>query len=726
VCVKFCKLHLGREMAIQRFLTLAAILGLASLCLAGSSCKPRKIPAEGAVVRSPFAVILRGNQQEDDLNIRAYERTFAAINVTYQTGSLSYLEALPTSDVQLILVVPGRTARQLNPAQVGQIVASVECGAVLISEGITPLSQTFGFRAGKTMRVKEVKEEAYPEIPITWEQEQNVPSIEGGSATIILTREAGSGAALASLVPHVRGFCLLLAAELDPDDGEGYARFPYLLQSLRQAGVRFPFRSERLSAFFDYGYRFNSDLEALVKNWVRIGITAIHVGAWHFYDGQPATNLYLDRLISICHRNGILVYAWLELPHVSFRFWEQHPEWREKTALGMDAKLDWRYLMNLKDPACFASIASGLQRLLRSFDWDGVNLSELYFESPVGAENPEEFTPLNSLVRAEFKTQTGVDPMNFFREKSPNYWRKDGRNWAKFVDYRVELERILNERFLQMLSGFGNASNTKLGIYLTYIDNLYDPKMREGVGADIEEILPLLERYDFKLVMEDPGSVWNAGPRRYMELAQSYAKLTDRMERLGIDINIVERIQRVYPTQKQTGTEFLQLFQNAGKYFQTVLVYSEQTMLLQDAEFVSCALASNVTGESLPVGMRVTSDRSITYRAGSEAADFSVDGSPWPCVSHDEIRLPAGSHLVSAVSAGSPPKPRLVRLNGDLIGARYAGDHAIEFSYSAQPSALAIFDRPPRMVRVDGNQIPDTRPDWLRLPGGTHQVRADF
>ena len=70
------------------------------------------------------------------------------------------------------------------------------------------------------------------------------------------------------------------------------------------------------------------------------------------------------------------MYAWLELPHVSERFWAEHPEWREKTALLQDAQLDWRKLMNLADPACDQAVQNGVRVLMRKFDWDGVNFAE--------------------------------------------------------------------------------------------------------------------------------------------------------------------------------------------------------------------------------------------------------------------------------------------------------------------------------------------------------------
>jgi len=58
---------------------------------------------------------------------------------------------------------------------------------------------------------------------------------------------------------------------------------------------------------------------------------ALHVAAWHNFEPDPEQDAYLQRLIAAAHREGIQVYAWLELPHVSEKFWAAHPEWREKT-----------------------------------------------------------------------------------------------------------------------------------------------------------------------------------------------------------------------------------------------------------------------------------------------------------------------------------------------------------------------------------------------------------
>ena len=78
---------------------------------------------------------------------------------------------------------------------------------------------------------------------------------------------------------------------------------------------------------------------------------------------RSATNI-CERLIEACHRHGMLVYAWVELPHVSEKFWSDHPEWREKTALLQDAQLDWRKLMNLQNRDCATAVRAGLRQML--------------------------------------------------------------------------------------------------------------------------------------------------------------------------------------------------------------------------------------------------------------------------------------------------------------------------------------------------------------------------
>jgi YD repeat-containing protein len=698
---------------------LAIIIASALACSKGS--RP-----SGNPLYMPECLIIKADSLREDPTVKAYGEVLDSVSLNYRIESASRIEKLRASGSHLVLIIPMRTALSLMPPQIEKLLSLVEMGATLVSEGNSPLSGTLGFRPGKTIPVKHLEEIAYPDVEINWETEEQVTPFLAPDKATILSREPGSGASIVCLFPQGRGHSLLLAAPLNPPKGQSYARFPYFLHALQRAGVAFPFRSERLVALFDYAYRLNDNPDELAIMWRKTGIQAVHAGAWYYVNGDQQAEEYLKKMINACHRNGILVYAWLELPHVSQEFWQEHPKWREKTATGRDASIDWRLGMNLTDPECYRAVAEKMEQLFRKFDWDGVNLGELYFDSPAGKKDPDDFTPLNSFVRSEYKQRSGIDPVDFFKKESPNYWEKKPADWNRFVEYRVELEKNLTERFIQLFSGFRSSFSPNLDIVVTYVDNIYDPTMREAVGADVTVMFELLNRYDFTLVLEDPGTVWHLGPRRYAELAQTYSKMTHHAARLGVDINIVDRYIKSYPTDKQTGLEFLQLFFQAGAHFQTVMVYSEKTMLPQDADLVSCALAPNTRGEITESGVRIDARIPVVYSSGRPQLDFHVDGNPWPYIDRGNVWLPAGTHTISTGEKAAAPRPHLVKLNGDLISARYAEGQTIEFSYNAQQRAIVIFDRAPGSLQVDG-KAPEKNPSpWMMLPRGAHKVLAAF
>src|SRR6202158_1781406 len=224
----------------------------------------------------------------------------------------------------------------------------VERGTILVLEGASPVAASFGFRAGtKRVSVQSVEDLRAPQLRVIWEQAADVPIFEisvFGTSDVarIFTRERWSQAPLVAGFRHGAGAVLWVAVAPGP---HGYDRFPYLPQALADLGLTAPFRSARLWAFFDSAYRSRVDLDYFAPRWRQAGIAALHVAAWHYWEPDPQADEYLRHLIDACHRNAIQVYAWIELPHVSERFWDQHPEWREKTALLQDAQLDWRKLM---------------------------------------------------------------------------------------------------------------------------------------------------------------------------------------------------------------------------------------------------------------------------------------------------------------------------------------------------------------------------------------------
>ena len=387
----------------------------------------------------------------------------------------------------------------------------------------------------------------------------------------------------------------------------------------------------------------------------------LHVAAWHYFEPDAERDAYVRRLIEACHREGILVYAWFELPHVSEQFWADHPEWREKTALLQDAQLDWRKLMNLQHPDCFRAVSEGVHALLDRFDWDGVNLAELYFESLEGLENASRFTPMNDTVRAAFREANGFDPIEIFGA------RADEASRRLFLDFRKTLVRSMQEQWLAE-SQAARGRKPYLDLVLTHVDDRLDPKMGYAIGADSAGVLPLLDRYAFTFLIEDPATVWHLGASRYAAIAERYATLTPRSERLAIDLNIVDRYQDVYPTKQQTGTELLQLVHQAAASFRRVALYFEASLQGPDLPLLPAAAAAVTKYETIGSKTIVDSASGVGIPWRGSAL---VDGQPWPAADGEILWLPAGPHSVEEgrFKAGA----HLVRLNGDLKTARIGG-----------------------------------------------------
>ena len=613
------------------------------------------------------------------------------------------LEKQPASAAHIFVARAGAAASAEWPSRVEQ-------GAILILEGESSLAEMFGFKPGKeTVQANSVADVHNPKLSIVWEKGLELPITQVPNGAQVFARERWNSAPLMAGVRRGSGAVLWIAAA----PGErGYERFPYLLEALCDLGLEAPFRSARLWAFFDSAYRSRVDVDYFAARWRRSGVAALQVAAWHFYDSDPEGDAYLKQLIEACHREGILVYAWLELPHVSEKFWQEHPEWREKTAIGQDAQLDWRKLMNLTNRDCFRAVSSGVSQLLGRFDWDGVNMAELYFESLEGIDNPSRFTPMNADVRDLFRAQQGFDPLELFAT------RKDAASRRSFLDFRAGLVRRMQEEWMGQLEAT-RSRRPELDLVLTHVDDRFDSGMRDAVGADAAAVLPMLDQHSFTFLIEDPATVWNLGAQRYRTIAEKYRLLTPHQEKLAIDLNIVDRYQNVYPTKQQTGIELLELVHEAAANFGRVAIYGENSLLQADLKLLPAAAAAGARVERTGAKLVVTASMGVGLSWKGAAL---VDGEPWPASDGETVWLPAGSHAVEAGNWSGAV--HLVRLNGDLQAARAIGDKTVEFSYASEARAIAVFDSPVRRVVVDGTeeerQLVGKRA--VLLPRGQHIV----
>ncbi len=586
-----------------------------------------------------------------------------------------------------------------------------QAGAILIVEGDTPLARELGFRpTPRRIVVRNVLDWRQPDLAIYWQRPLALPVFDVPRPAVVFAEDRWEHAPLMAGLRLGKGAALWLA--VTPGE-RGHERFPYLLQALADLGLAPGLRGNGLWAFFDSSYRLRADLDYLAERWQRAGIAALHTAAWHYFEPDPQRDAYLRSLIAACHRRAILVYAWLELPHVSDRFWNDHPEWREKTAILQDAQLDWRRLMNLANRDCFREAARGVRSLLERFDWDGVNLAELYFESLEGTSNPARFTPMNDDIRREFRERHGYDPTTLFAGPA------DPARMAPFLNFRAGLASRLQSEWIAEIEALRRRRGD-LDLVLTHVDDRIDPKMRDAIGADSSAVLPLLSRHDFTFLVEDPATVWDQGPERYAHIAAAYRKAAPRPERLAIDINIAERYQDVYPTRQQTGVELFQLVQTAARAFPRVALYFENSLLPPDLPLLPASAAVPDRIEQAGRRLLVQSARGMGIRWKGPA---TVNGRIWPVQDGETLWLPPGAFGIEP--AESAPPLRLVHFSGALRTAA-ASQGGIEFSYESPARAFAVFDRPIKRLELDGAPSAlDLRPEGaVSLPRGQHLARV--
>ena len=615
---------------------------------------------------------------------------------------LSSVGLLPTPVAEAAIVV-ARPDAPASPAWT----ARIEDGTILILEGDSALARSFGFQTlARTAKLASLIDTHQPELPLILQQPIELSETSLPAGAQVFTRERWTQVPVSAGLKRGKGGILWLAAS---PGLHGYERFSFLPNALCDLGFEPPFRGNRLWAFFDYAYRARVDVNWFARRWHASGIAALQVAAWHFYEPDPARDAYLNSLIEACHREGVLVYAWLELPHVSERFWADHAAWREKTALLQDAQLDWRKLMNLADPDCAAAVHRGVGKLAQRFDWDGLNFAELYYESLEGASNPARFTPMNANVRKLFQSQPGgFDPIELWTT------RKDAPSLRRFLDFRAGMARALQQEWLAKAETY-RALKPDLDIVLTHVDDRLDTGMRDAIGADTANLLPLLEKNRFTFLVEDPATVWNQGPARYPLIASKYPKSS----RVAIDINIVERYQDVYPTKQQTGLELFGLVHLASQSFPRVALYIENALSSADLPLLSAA-AGEFRSASRNGG-KLTVDSS--YGGGVHwTGSALVDGKDWPVAESGMIWIPAGSHTLTL--SALKHSFSLLSLTGDLLSARYKDD-AIELTVTGNSRSIARFNSPVSRVQLDGKpfEIPRNATGLL-LPRGPHTVIA--
>jgi uncharacterized protein YdaL len=666
-------------------------------------------------------------------NQESYRTVLGTFGYRVQTTPAGSAPLALRPDPHSVLVVPEAAGTQLGAAQKQEILTYLTAGGLLIADGRQDWLQAVGLRwLGRRVSVSKVVDVLFPEMNLRWRPEGKAERFTPPEAAQQLMVDPESKQTLALAGSHGAGRYLYLAVPLDPHSPDATSHYPYFPEYLAEGlRLRQTLHSPRLEVYFDPSYREGMNLDRLAYSWRQSGIRVIYAAAWQFY--RDYTFDYA-RLIAACHRNGIAVYAWFALPALTEKMWQDHPEWRERTATGADGRIGWRYTMNLQNPACFQAAMQWMHGVLAAYSWDGVNLTELNFDADfLDYLRPDRFIPMSADVRAGFQRRAGFDPIQLFAPASPYYHKRNPEALARFLQYREDLVTGWHERLLEQLAPVSRSRGWE--VIITMLDSLHSNYVRPALGVDSRRIVSLMHRFDFTLQVEDPAEHWVEPPDRYRRFAETYRRLVPDPRRLMFDINVMpdRSVTAVsLPSGLATGTELARTAVAAASVSGRVALYCESTVPSQDWKILAAALAYPASVDRAAGGWNLRAAIPVLLTSRPDH-DYYVDGRLWPALSPEGLLVPQGAHRLSMerpwfqFRERAEVTTRLLHLSGELLDAR-SRRTGIELRYRSPSRTVLLLSQRPREMLVDGRRAnlptePSGGGAWAVLaPRGEHQV----
>lgn len=719
------------------FLTACVFAGCIYACSAADA--DRCAPANAVILWDKSAA------GADMVNQTAIEHAFSSIAVKTKRVSPSEIGGSGLEKINLY-IVPYGSARKLSDAQITALNSRVRSGACILLDGPTGLAESFGFRdTGTSADVSTVKDTADDQV-FHWRGKVAVPTVlfpEGSTSVYV----SSSGTNIGGWSEWGKGRCFFLSVPFDPETGLGYGRFPSLPAAVLSACRLKPGRVARdIELYFDPGYRVSCDLDKLVGGWRKSGVRVIHAAAWY----TDRKNAYdYAALIEKCHENGILVYAWLELPYVGSDFYKAHPEWREKTADGNDSKPGWRLPMAMEIPECREAVIADVMKLLDSCDWDGVNLAELYFECFSGPEDAANFVPMHPYVIKEFKSRCGYDPCGILDPSSPHYWKTSPTSWDRFKSLRAEMLHSIYVDVLSALDDFRKGDENTGGreVVVTVLDSISAPEIERSTGLDVRSIIGLMRagkvpgrpgvrKFDFTLNVEDPQSMWNGPPGRYAKIGSIYTTLLSDPGRLMLNMNVLDfrkPNKTPFVSSKQVGAELSEMITSAKTSVRRVIIYSESSIAESDMGLLSAMMATVDCWDERGACIHKDSPCSSFLLVEDSLSYVSANGKCIQVSESGEVPIVCGSSGVECcknvvkVLNHDVPVMHLLNISGVLKGLEEDAGSLI-VRYDSIAPCLVTVDQSVTSLLVDGSrsdaQMWKNDGFWvLRCPSGSHEVK---
>jgi uncharacterized protein YdaL len=645
------------------------------------------------------------------------------------------VDSLSSLNKYNLIVVPYSSAQNLPDSLYEVLQEFVSDGGRLITDSKNPVAEDLGVKfSPNVMRVEKVRDRLFPEELLIWSSFETVHRIDVNEDDKIICRNDVNDAPVAIARKYGKGRFICISARFDPVSDGGYTRFPYLIEWIKAYLELYPtLRRDNLEMYFDPGLHRNTSIEALVKEWADKGIRVIHVAGWHEYKNYTYD---YDRLIRLCHAYGIMVYAWLEPPQISKKFYDDHPQWHEKNYKGEDVREDWRYPVALTDTACLNAASDWTHKFLTSHDWDGADIAEIYFGGEGAPADPTALTPFDKSARILFRKKYGFDPVHLFQQNSQYYFKNSPQSWKDFVDFRVSLITNLTAHFLSLAT---DAFESKPGaqIILTVLDQKTNPGLRASIGVDIDQIVRLRSKYDFALQVEDPEASWNTDPRRYLAIGRTYRTLLgpDSSD-LMIDLNILSFRQPnyggIFPTLIPTGIESYLMVNSAAQAAPRMTIYSEATALPQDIAEFPYAMTPQADFEVVEGGYRVNAPYSTALKFGNDIKEISVDNRIVYPFRPGSFAVSAGEHLVKIVKTDVNPfqsgmmEAHIEAASCNILNQR-TFQRGVEFTYDSPTRCVVSFGKPPYAVFIDDHEISfsvarEEQHYGIVLPPGQHKA----
>ncbi|HXK09200.1 MAG TPA: polysaccharide deacetylase family protein [Vicinamibacteria bacterium] len=664
------------------------------------------------------------------LDQESFASVFRAYGAAPHVIPLPSLATTPLAKEE-VLLVPQAAAAAMSGPEISRVSQWVREGGQLVLDGRSLLSEALGVRyPGGSVLTERVTDSVQVDLELKWRPPAVVERFRVPDPAAILTRETASRLALAASFSHGAGKVLYLGAPLDPYSRDGSSRYPFLFEhALRAFDRRQPARVRAIELYFDPGLRTDISIEDLAAQWRHMGVRVIYAAAWVF-DRSYAYDY--DRLIRVCHANGLLVYAWFEFPQVTPAFWKDYPEWREVAAAGKTLP-SWRLAMNLAHPSCREAAVRFMTSTLSRWAWDGVNLAELSFDGRADGDTPQAVVPLNDDVRRAFRRDHGFDPIALFDRASPHYWRQDPKGWREFLAFRVDLVTELHRVFLTALRPFAAGGRE---VIVTALDSLEHPEVTTDNGLDSAAIAGLVRETPFTLQVEDPARAWTDPPSRYVKLARRYRAILPADARFMLDINVVpgRKIEATHlPTGLAAGTELVAAVRAARTASDRVALYGDATIRTSDLERLAYAAAERTQVTRRGLTWEVTTPSSVELAVSSEYRTFSLDGRHWPYWRPGYVLVPPGRHVVSAAKPSfrwldtSALRPQLFQVSDPLLDMSTT-NAGLAIEYDSPGPVYACFARRPARVLVESTDaaIQDGARELggvVVLPAGHHRAQ---